>query len=128
MARTAMGVPATLLIRFGAVTAWGKTQSFGGTISPGLTATVKDDSGNTSDETLRDHTSVVTVVWKPEAGVKQPTYNDIVQVAGFEDTNRNGPYRVIETSETSTNTDYPDKGITLRRYLENGVPAATTTS
>jgi hypothetical protein len=122
-----MGTDAVTM-SYNAVTALGLLQSAGMNIAAGTKAQAKDGGGKTASVTYTDWTATGTAEYVPYDGVTFPPHNGIVQVAGFQDTNMNGAYRVTTVGETYSYNGYPAKSIGLERYLDNSLPAATTTT
>jgi hypothetical protein len=129
MSTKPLGITAnSLAMSFNGVSALGLPQSFGSDVSAGVTAEARDGNGSVAAATYTDWRSVASVEYIPYDNTTFPSKNDIVQVSGFLDENLNGAYRVTAAGETYTNQGYPAKRISLIRYLDLGVPYATTTT
>ena len=122
-----MGTDAVTMA-YNGVTALGLLQSAGGNITAGVKAQARNGTGSTAEVTYKDWTASFTVEYIPYDGVTFPPHNGIVAIAGCADANLDGAYRVINVGEQYTNQGYPTKPFTLERYLDVGVPTATTTT
>ena len=120
-----IGIPVTC--SFNGSTALGLLQSAGNQRS-GTEVEAKNEVGVTKHFEIINRKNELSLNYVRYTGVGFPDVDDIVIIAGHEETVYNGAYKVVTAGAEYSQEGYPAVPLTMRRYSDGDVPSATTTT